>query len=208
MRPRATRSLLLPLAALAVLALVACSGSDGSASAADTEPSAEATSTPEPAETAEALTPGAGGGLGGGGFGGFGGGGGFAQLDDEQLAALFACLGGRGVEAPEGATDLQALFGDGPPSADRQGALGECGTEIGVTLFGGRGGGRFGAGDGNAGALIECLNEEGLDTDELVASGEGGPGPGGLLAGLDRDDPELQAALAVCAPDFGTGGRQ
>ena len=205
MRPRATRSLLLPLAALAVLALAACSGSDGSASAADTEPSAKATSTPEPAETAEALTPGAGGGLGGGGFGG---GGGFAQLDDEQLAALFACLGGRGVEVPEGATDLQALFGDGPPSADRQGALGECGTEIGVTLFGGRGGGRFGAGDGNAGALIECLNEEGLDTDELVASGEGGPGPGGLLAGLDRDDPELQAALAVCAPDFGTGGRQ
>ena len=45
-------------------------------------------------------------------------GGGLDQLDETQLEALGACLEGRGVEVPDGATNLQALFGGGPPSAE------------------------------------------------------------------------------------------
>ncbi len=196
-----TRWLLLPIAALAVLTLAACSGSGESA-----EPEDEAA---PPQETATPTTAPRVGGQGPGGAAG----GGFTQLDDAELDALLACLADEGIEVPEGATDLQALFGGGPPDADLQAALEACATETGVTLFGnGRGdgpaGGRFGGDGGNAEALIECLNEEGLDTEALAAPDEGGPGPGGLLAGLDRDDPEVQAALAVCAPDLGTGGRR
>lgn len=199
-RASSTRWLLLAIAALAVLTLAACSGAGESA-----EPEDEAA---PPQETATAATTPRPGGQGqGGAFGG-----GLTLLDDAELDALLACLPDEGIEVPAGATTLNELFGGGPPGADLQAALEACATETGVTLFangrGGFGGGRFGGGDGNAEALIACLNEEGLDTEALVASGEGGPGPGGLLAGLDRDDPDVQAALDVCAPQLGAGGRQ
>ena len=81
---------------------------------------------------------------GGGGGGGFGGGG--AQIDATQVAALAECLQERGFNVPGDATNVQALFGDGPPSADLQAGLDECATEVGVTLGGFGGGGRGGFG--------------------------------------------------------------
>ena len=175
------------------LALAACSGSDDSTSAADEDSAAGQTSTPA---------------LAGQGPGeGFGGG--FPQLDETQIEALSACLEGRDIEVPDGATNLQALFGGGPPSAELQEAVGECATAVGVTLFGGFGGvgGGFGGGAGNREELLECLTAEGLDVDELAPAAGGALGQGGPFAGLDRDDADVQAALEVCAPGFGTGSR-
>ena len=195
MGARSGRQLLVLLAATAVLALAACSGSDDSASAADQDSPAEETGTPAPAAPAGRPAP-------GGGFGG-----GLAQLDETQLEALVACLEGRGVEVPDGATNLQALIGGGPPSAELQEALGACATAVGVTLFGGGGAGRggFGDGAGDREELLECLRSEGLDVEEFASARGGAPGPGGQFAGLDLEDPDVQAALEVCAPGFGTG---
>ena len=190
---RSGRQLLALLAATGLLALAACSGSDDSTSAADEDSAAGQTSTPA---------------LAGQGPGeGFGGG--FPQLDETQIEALSACLEGRDIEVPDGATNLQALFGGGPPSAELQEAVGECATAVGVTLFGGfgGGGGGFGGGAGNREELLECLTAEGLDVDELAPAAGGALGQGGPFAGLDRDDADVQAALEVCAPGFGTGSR-
>ena len=119
------------MAATGIVTLAACSGSGDPASATEAAP-AQQTSTPVP--TAQALGQAAGG-----------GGGGFAQLDETQVAALAACLVGRGFEIPDGATNLQTLFGGSPPSAELQEALNDCATEVGVALpsgFGGGGGGQ------------------------------------------------------------------
>ncbi len=201
---RSGRQLLVLLAAAGILALAACSGSDDSASTTDGESSAQETSTPAPAAQAPRQAPG----------GGFGGGFGQideAQIDEAQIAALAVCLEERGFEVPDDATTLQELFGGGPPPAELQEALGDCGTEVGVTLPGGFVGGRggFGGGAANREALLECLSAEGLDVEflsaeELAPDGGGAPGQGGPFAGLDLDDPDVQAALEVCAPGFGT----
>ena len=152
------RRLLLAVAALAVLTLAACSGSGESAEPEDEAAPPQETATPTTAPRAGG--PGQGGALGGG----------FTQLDDAELDALLTCLADEGIELPAGATTLNELFGGGPPGADLQAALEACATETGVTLFAnGRGdgpaGGRFGGGDRNAEALIECLHDEGLDTE-------------------------------------------
>lgn len=191
---RWARRLLLPLTAIAVLALAACSGD--SPSAADEESPTVETSTPAPeAPTGTQRQR--------GGFGGS-----FPQLDEAQIEPLFACLEGRGFEIPAGATSLQTLFDGDPPSTELQAALGECGTEVGVTLPGGfRGGGGFGGGAANREGLLECLSAEGLDVEELAAPGDGGaPGQGGPFAGLEIDDPDVAAALELCAPGFQPGG--
>ena len=147
-----------------------------------------------------------GGGFGGGGFGGGGFGGGLTQLDQTQIDALAACLEGRGFEVPDDASTLQALFGGGLPSAELQEALQDCGTEVGVSLPDGFGGGGFGGGAPDAEELRECLSAEGLDVEELAPSPDEGDGLSSLFADLDRDDPEIQAALEVCAPGFGSRG--
>ena len=192
---RSGRQLLPLLAATGLLALAACSGSDDSASAADEDSAAGQTGTPALAGQGP-----------GGGFGG-----GFPQLDETQIEALSACLEGRDIEIPDGATNLQALFDGGPPSAELQEAVGECATEVGVTLFGGfgGGGGGFGGSAGDREELLECLTAESLDVDELAPAAGGALGQGGPFASLDRDDADVQAALEVCAPGFGTdsGGR-
>lgn len=210
---RSGRQLLLLLAAAGILVLAACSGSGDSASTTDGESSAQETSTPAPAAQAPRQAPG--GGFGGG-FGQIDG----AQIDEAQIAALTVCLEERGFEVPDDATTLQELFGGGPPSAELQEALGDCGTAVGVTLpggfvggrggfGGGGGGGRFGGGAADREALLDCLSAEGLDVEflsaeELAPDGGGAPGQGGPFAGLDLDDPDVQAALEVCAPGFGT----
>lgn len=183
------RRLLALLVATGVLALAACSGSG------DPESTTGAQSSPE------ASTPVAAARAAGRGFGG-----GFTQLDETQVEALAACLEGREFEIPDGASTLQALFGGGPSSAEFQNALQDCAAELGVDLPGGfgGGGGGFGGGAPDREALLECLSAEGLDVEELAAAGGGDGGQTGLFADLDRDDPEVQAALEVCAPGFGT----
>jgi hypothetical protein len=126
-----------PGGATGALALTACSGNGESASATDAQTSVRETAAPAPASPTPEQP--AGGGFGGGRA---------PQLDQTQLAALAGCLELRGFEVPDGAANLQALFGGSPPSAELQEALSECGAELGVTLpggFGGDGGG-FGGG--------------------------------------------------------------
>lgn len=47
-------------------------------------------------------------------------------------------------------------------------------------------------------AFAQCLRDEGLDVSDPDASA--GRGPGGFLRGVDRDDPEVRAALETCRP--------
>lgn len=55
-------------------------------------------------------------------------------------------------------------------------------------------------------ALAECLRDQGLEVDDPDFSA-GGPGGGGILGDLDRDDPEVQAAMEICIEEAGfTGG--
>ncbi len=206
------RLFLVSLATMAALSLAACSGSGDSAAAIDEESSAQESSTPPPATPSSGRAPaGAFGGdsSGGGRAGGGGFGGGLGQLDETQVSALFACLEGRGIEVPDGASSVSELFGDAPPPAELQGVLGECATEAGFPSFGGRAGGQGFGGAGDREALSDCLRAEGLDVEEftLAGRGRGAGGGGGPLAGLDLDDPDVQAALQVCAPGVGSGGR-
>ena len=46
--------------------------------------------------------------------------------------------------------------------------------------------------------FAECLRDEGLDVSDPGFSS--GRGPGGILRGIDRQDPEVQAALETCRP--------
>ncbi len=43
-----------------------------------------------------------------------------------------------------------------------------------------------------------CMRDEGIDMPDPDFSGGGGPGGGGFFEGLDRDDPDFQAADEVC----------
>lgn len=48
--------------------------------------------------------------------------------------------------------------------------------------------------------FAQCLRDEGLDVSDPDFSSSSGRGPGGFLRDVDRQDPEVQAALEVCRP--------
>ncbi|MBJ7471296.1 MAG: hypothetical protein JHD16_08330 [Solirubrobacteraceae bacterium] len=52
--------------------------------------------------------------------------------------------------------------------------------------------------------FAQCMRDEGIDIPE-VTPGEGG-GPGGGAGAIDRDDPEVQAAMESCQDELPQGG--
>jgi hypothetical protein len=158
--------------AAAALAFAACSGGDET-------PAATATATTEQsAEVAEGGPPD------------------FAEVDIDDLVA---CVGEAGFDVDEGPDTLPELLQSTQDDAFRE-AVTDCAAAQGIELGGD---GVFGGGPGGPGfdpeALVECLNEAGIEVELPAATGDD-PRGGGLLDSLDRQDPEVRAALEACAP--------
>jgi hypothetical protein len=129
-----------------------------------------------------------------------------ASSDSDQALVQFAqCMRDQGVDVPDPG-DASGGAQGGPPAGDfdaaalRQ-AMQACGQYLQGS--GGPGGAPDGSGfGGTRSELAQCLRDEGVDLPDPQTGQARGPG----AAGLDSDDPAVQAALEKCGAQGGLPG--
>lgn len=143
------------------------------------------------------------------------------SASDEEAALEFAqCLRDEGIDVtdPEvgadGSIDLLSIFGDVDPGSvsDDQQAAGELCADLleGTNLLPGQD--DLSANEAALLDFAQCLRDEGIDvTDpDVNAIGGGGVGAGGPQAAFgeafDLADPDVEAAVVVCAPIMASAG--
>ncbi|MEM9036907.1 MAG: hypothetical protein AAGA99_16615 [Actinomycetota bacterium] len=141
---------------------------------------------------------------------------------DEELALEFAqCLRDEGIDAsdPEvgadGSIDLLSIFGDIEPGSvsDAQQAAGEACAELleGTNLLPEQN--DLAASEEALLEFAQCLRDEGIDVQDPDVNaiggggGAGAGGPQGLFGdAFDLADPDVEAAVQVCAPIMADSG--
>lgn len=124
---------------------------------------------------------------------------------DTARVRLQECLRDQGVDVPDGGPDGSGGAGGQQPDIDRdelQKAMEAC-DEFRDDAFGDiTEEDRQEMQDAFA-KFSQCMRDEGVDVPDIGAGGGGPPGGGQQL---DRDDPDVQAALEKCQDELPQGG--
>ena len=135
--------------------------------------------------------------------------GGASSASNEQDAArvrLQECLREQGVDLPAGGPGGGDDGGGEPPDIDRdelQEAMEAC-AEFRDEAFGDIDEQDRQEFQDAFAKFSQCMRDEGIDVPEMTPGEGGGPGGGGEQ--LDRDDPDVQAAIEQCQDELPQGG--